>query len=89
MGRLRHDDRTGGYGTARTRFALGLGCDRRHADKLVYADGRILNDPAAVPIGRGCKLCERTDCLQRAFPLTGRALDIDEHRTRAEPYPAR
>ena len=37
----------------------------------------------------GCRLCERVGCPQRAFPLVGRPLDIDEDRSRGEPYPAR
>ena len=80
----------GGYGSRPARFAVALGCDVRHASRLVYARGLDLGDPAtAVPIGPGCRLCERLDCPQRAFPLVGRPLDIDEDRSRGAPYPAR
>jgi XRE family transcriptional regulator, fatty acid utilization regulator len=80
----------GGYGTPGVEFAVGLGCDVRHAGRLVYSRGLALDDPAtAVPIGPGCRLCERDRCPQRAFPLVGRPLDTDEDRTRTEPYPAR
>jgi predicted transcriptional regulator len=34
----------------------------------------------------GCKVCERPDCAQRAFPPIGRALKIDETRSRFAPY---
>jgi predicted transcriptional regulator len=34
----------------------------------------------------GCKVCERTDCLQRAFPFVGRPLDVNEHQSRFTPY---
>lgn len=82
--------RPGAYGATAAQFAVGLGCDVRHAPRLVYARGLDLADPAtAVPIGPGCRLCERVGCPQRAFPLVGRPLDIDEDRTRTEPYPAR
>lgn len=82
--------RVGGFGSPGVEFAVGLGCDVRHADRLVYSRGLALDDPAtAVPIGPGCRLCERDRCPQRAFPLVGRPLDVDEDRTRAEPYPAR
>jgi predicted transcriptional regulator/transcriptional regulator with XRE-family HTH domain len=82
--------RIGGYGAPGVQFAVGLGCDVRHAPRLVYSRGLALDDPAtAVPIGPGCRLCERVGCPQRALPLLGRELDIDEDRARTEPYPAR
>ena len=41
-------------------FAIGLGCDLMHADKLVYSTGIDADDPStAVPIGAGCKICNR------------------------------
>jgi len=78
----------GGYGTPGKSFAIGLGCDLRHAARLVYARGLNLNDPsAAIPIGAGCKVCERPNCPQRAFPPLGKALVVDEDRSQFEPYP--
>ena len=39
-----------------------------------------MNNPnAAVPIGITCRLCERMDCEQRAFPAIHRKLGIDEN----------
>lgn len=79
-----------GYGAPGKKFAIGLGCDLRHADKLVYSQGLNLQDPAsATPIGAGCKICERPDCTQRAFPAIGRKVQIDETRSQFEPYSAR
>ena len=40
----------------------------------------------ATPIGAGCRVCERDNCPQRAFPALGRALDLDEHRSTVSPY---
>jgi predicted transcriptional regulator/transcriptional regulator with XRE-family HTH domain len=78
----------GRYGTPGKTFAVGLGCDVRHADRLVYAAGRDLDDrDAAVPIGVGCKVCDRDGCPQRAFPQIGRSLAIDENRSTFAPYP--
>ncbi|MEW6582654.1 MAG: short-chain fatty acyl-CoA regulator family protein, partial [Actinomycetota bacterium] len=75
--------RVGGFGSPGVQFAVALGCDVRHAPRLVYSRGLALDDPAtAVPIGPGCRLCERMTCPQRAFPLVGRELDIDEDRSR-------
>jgi predicted transcriptional regulator/transcriptional regulator with XRE-family HTH domain len=79
----------GGYGEPGKTFAIGLGCDIRHAGRLVYSKGLALDDPsAAIPIGAGCKVCERPACPQRAFPLIGRALAVDENRSFFMPYAA-
>jgi XRE family transcriptional regulator, fatty acid utilization regulator len=78
---------SGGFGTPDTTFSIGLGCDLRHASRLVYAQGLDLANPAAAtPIGMGCKVCERRDCSQRAFPPVGHALVISEHESALEPY---
>ncbi|MEU3017076.1 short-chain fatty acyl-CoA regulator family protein [Nocardiopsis sp. NPDC007018] len=78
----------GGYGAARKTFAIGLGCELRHADRLVYSGGLDLTDPgAATPIGLGCKVCERPACPQRAFPPAGRSLLVNENSSTVSPYP--
>ncbi|MBI1650451.1 short-chain fatty acyl-CoA regulator family protein [Hyphomicrobium sulfonivorans] len=78
----------GGYGTPAKTFAIGLGCDLSHAHRLVYAKGLDLKTPdAAVPIGVGCKVCERPNCAQRAFPPIGRRTVVDESERRFNPYP--
>ena len=78
-----------GYGSPRKTFSIGLGCDIRHAPRLVYAKGLNLNEPDAdTPIGMGCKVCEREHCAQRAFPFLGRPLVIDENQSRFAPYSA-
>ena len=78
----------GAFGKPGKSFAIGLGCDIRHADRLVYSRGRDLSDPAAAtPIGAGCKVCERPACPQRAFPPIGKTLAIDENRAAPVPYP--
>jgi len=48
--------------------AVMLACDVIHADKTVYADGLDLAEsgPTTVPVGPGCRLCRRVDCLHRA-----------------------
>lgn len=77
------------YGQAGKTFAIGLGCELRHAQRLVYSEGVDLSgDPSvrATPIGAGCRVCERDNCPQRAFPALGRALDINEHRSTVSPY---
>jgi predicted transcriptional regulator/DNA-binding XRE family transcriptional regulator len=64
-----------GFNLASKSFAVALGCDISQAHRLVYAKGLDLNDPSvATPIGTGCKVCERAQCPQRAFPSVLRPL---------------
>jgi predicted transcriptional regulator/transcriptional regulator with XRE-family HTH domain len=74
------------YGQPGKTFAIGLGCEVRHANRLVYSRGLDLSCDTATPIGAGCRVCERDNCPQRAFPALGRALDLDEHRSTVSPY---
>jgi len=74
------------YGQPGKTFAIGLGCELRHANRLVYSEGLDLSGEVASPIGVGCRVCERDNCPQRAFPALGRALDLDEHRSTVSPY---
>ena len=68
-------------------FAIALGCEIAEAAQLVYADGMDLeNEEAAVPIGLHCRVCERTDCVQRAFPPANRRLTLDPAIRGATPY---
>lgn len=78
----------GAHGAPGKTFSIGLGCDIRHAERLVYSKGLDLTDPnSATPIGTGCKVCERQNCPQRAFPPIARPLAIDENRSQFAPYP--
>ena len=75
------------YGQPGKTFAIGMGCELRHADRVVYSDGTELGTRArATPIGAGCRVCDRRNCPQRAFPPLGSTLDIDEHRSTISPY---
>jgi len=68
----------GGFRKRRKLFAVGLGCELAHARELVYADGLDLLHPSdVVPIGPGCRVCPRSDCVQRAFPPAGKPLRVD------------
>lgn len=69
-----------GYASGDALMAVGIGCPVRDARKLVYADGYDLDNlEAAVPIGVTCRLCERLDCEQRAFPPMQHGLKVDEN----------
>ncbi|MXP23924.1 ImmA/IrrE family metallo-endopeptidase [Gordonia sp. HNM0687] len=68
-------------------FAIGLGCELRHAGRVIYSDGLEIGPQARItPIGAGCRVCERQNCPQRAFPALGASLQIDEHRSTVSPY---
>jgi predicted transcriptional regulator/transcriptional regulator with XRE-family HTH domain len=76
-----------GYLGQHKSFAIGLGCDLIHADKLVYSTGIALDNPSiAVPIGAGCKICNRSACAQRAFPYLGGRVAVDENTGSSLPY---
>ncbi|MEV6083980.1 short-chain fatty acyl-CoA regulator family protein [Streptomyces parvulus] len=78
----------GGWGEPGKTYAIGLGCEIRHAHRVVYSDGLDLANPsAATPIGMGCRVCERLDCSQRAAPPLGHPLLIDQNSSTFVPYP--
>lgn len=70
----------GGYRARRKLFAVGLGCELAHAHELVYADHVNIDHPSdVVPIGPGCRVCPRQDCVQRAFPPAGKPIVVDSN----------
>jgi predicted transcriptional regulator len=71
---------SGGFHSPRTQYAIALGCALEHAKDLVYAVGRDLsNRDAIVPVGPACRMCDRLDCEQRAFPPLQYPLTVNEH----------
>ncbi len=68
-------------------LAIGLGCELKHAHRLVYARGLDLQKPEVTPIGPACRLCERHPCAERAAPPVGRALVVDDWSKSVSPYP--
>jgi hypothetical protein len=72
---------TGGFKAARPQYAISMGCDISYASEMVYADGLDLSDiNAVVPVGPSCRLCERMDCEQRAYPPLHHKFPVDENR---------
>ena len=75
------------YGEPGKLFAIGLGCEARHARRTIYADGLDWNNlHTATPIGASCYVCTREDCAQRAYPPIHRPLLIDAHESTVAPY---
>ncbi len=71
---------SGGYHAQQPVQALGLGCRLDHAREMVYSDGMDLDSPKmATSVGVTCRICERTDCEQRAFPSIRHSLQVDEN----------
>ena len=78
---------SGGYREPHSQLAIGIGCELGHAREVVYADGYDLERLDAITeIGVGCRLCERDNCRQRAFPPLQHRLMVDEKVRRVSPY---
>ncbi len=68
----------GGFHSPRSVLAIGMGCEASRARELVYADAVNLGSrEAVVPVGLTCRLCERMDCEQRAFPPLAHPLRVN------------
>ncbi|MBD9373815.1 DUF2083 domain-containing protein [Rhizobium sp. ARZ01] len=64
------------FGERVRRTALLIGCDAGSAAETVY--GEAGGQPASIPVGTACRLCERQGCLARAEPPVTRPLGLDE-----------
>jgi predicted transcriptional regulator len=77
--------RSGAFNQPARKYALALGCEVEHAAQVVYADGVDLAGPAD-PVGISCRICERTDCRQRAFPPLDRSIQVPADVREIVPY---
>jgi predicted transcriptional regulator/DNA-binding XRE family transcriptional regulator len=59
-------------------LAIGLGCELKYADKLIYAKGLDMVAPAVVEVGPACRICERRQCPQRAAAPVNRVVLVEE-----------
>lgn len=75
------------YAGEDSQLAIGMGCELKYADRLVYSRGLDLAVPAATPIGPACRICERPACPQRAAEPISRTLTVDEFTKSISPYP--
>lgn len=66
------------------RHVVALGCDIERASELAYADDMKLD--RRVGIGLSCRLCDRADCRNRAFPPLQHRLIIDPNEATAGPW---
>jgi len=68
-------------------LAIGMGCELKYAERLVYSRGLDLKDPRATAIGPACRICERPACPQRAAEPISRTLTVDDFTKSISPYP--
>lgn len=77
----------GAWGAPTRRYAIGLGCEVKHADALVYADHMQVDTTQSFePIGISCRICERRKCHQRSVPPLERQLSVDPNKRGVLPY---
>jgi len=77
----------GHWGAPVKRYAIGLGCEVKHAGALVYADEMDLSNARGFePIGISCRICERAGCHQRSVPPLERKLRVDPDTRGVLPY---
>jgi len=76
----------GSFASPVRRYAIGLGCEVKHADALVYADDLDLSQGPFEPIGISCRICDRENCHQRSVPPLERQLSVDPDRRGILPY---
>lgn len=68
-------------------LAIGMGCELKFAERLVYSRGIDLREPAITAIGPACRICERPACPQRAAEPINRTLTVDDFTKSISPYP--
>ncbi len=74
-------------GAEDSELAIGMGCELKYAERLVYSRGLDLKEPMATPIGPACRICERPACPQRAAEPINRTLMVDDFTKSISPYP--
>lgn len=75
------------YGGDDSELAIGMGCELKFAERLVYSRGIDLREPVATAIGPACRICERPACPQRAAEPINRTLTVDDFTKSISPYP--
>jgi len=81
------DKPSGGYKDPNRRYALALGCEVKYIDQFVYGAQLDPNaDGVFERIGVSCRICERSDCVQRAAPPLKSTLSVNQNVRRIIPY---
>ncbi|MCL4130901.1 UNVERIFIED_CONTAM: hypothetical protein GTU68_002687 [Idotea baltica] len=70
--------RVAGFKSPVRKYAIGLGCEVKHAGDVIYADDLDLTVKSNFdPIGTSCRICERSDCFHRSVPPIGKGIQVD------------
>jgi predicted transcriptional regulator len=86
---IAHAIRKGGghFDAARLRYAIGFGCELVYANEFVYSDViDMRRSSPVVKIGVSCRLCDRTNCNQRAIPPLNKRVSVNPDRRNILPY---
>lgn len=75
------------YAGEDSELAVGLGCELKYAERLVYSRAINLREPVVTGIGPACRICERPACPQRAAEPINRTLVVDDFTKSISPYP--
>lgn len=79
--------RKAGYKSPVRKYAIGLGCEIKHASQVVYADDLQISESANFePIGTSCRICERVDCFHRSIPPIGKEIRVNHNLRRSVPF---
>lgn len=68
-------------------LAVGLGCELKHAGRLIYSRGLDLKRPAVAEVGPACRICERKQCFQRAAAPVNRTALVEDGVKSATSFP--
>ncbi len=74
------------WGEPEALFSVGLGCEARFADRLVYFKGLNLKHTKATQIGTNCRLCDRVNCHERSAPSMADKLQLNENSRGLSPF---
>jgi len=79
--------RSSDFRKASRKYAIGLGCEAKYANQLVYADDLDVTDTDRFePIGTGCRICERATCSHRSVPPLARDIKVDHQERNVVPF---
>jgi XRE family transcriptional regulator, fatty acid utilization regulator len=74
------------WGEPEALFSVGLGCEARFADRLIYFKGLNLKQAGATQIGVNCRLCDRANCHERSAPSMADKLLVNENSRGLSPF---
>jgi XRE family transcriptional regulator, fatty acid utilization regulator len=74
------------WGEPEALFSVGLGCEARFADRLIYFHQLNLKQAMPTQIGVNCRLCERPNCHERSAPSIVDKMQFNENTRGLSPF---